>query len=77
MCKSNKGIGFQFLFDSKIIINLYHNYIDLCYRIDDYYFFLRFYSDMKKFEELSGFGREDKVTGPKWWKNISCDWKEI
>ncbi len=77
MTKINKEYGFRFLFDNKILINLYNNYIDILYLIDDGNYFLRFNSETKKFEKMRGFGRNIKIIGPYWWKDPRYEWKEI
>ncbi len=53
-------------------------YLYLTYRIDDYYFFLRFNPKSKELEEFYGFGKNDKNPNPDWWKNIKdWHWKEM
>ncbi len=73
--KIDKGIGFWFLFDEKMLLSFHDNYLKLFYRIDDYYFFLRFNPKSKELEEFYGFGRNDKNPDPDWWKDFK--WKEM
>ncbi len=68
---------FRFLLDEKVLLSSYNNYIDLCYRIDDWHFFLSFSTETKKFEEMRGFGRDDKTSVPDWWKDPIWHWKEM
>ncbi len=67
----------RFIFDEKSLIYLYENRMNIAYRIDDNYFFLKFSCDTRKFEEGRGFGKEDRTSHPNWWKDSSYQWKEM
>ncbi len=73
----SKVNDFWILFDEKISISSCESYLKLFYRIDDNHCFLKFYSDTKEFVESTGFGRDDKHYNPDWWKDPSCDWKDM
>ncbi len=75
MSKIDKGIGFRFLFDEKVLLSFRNNYLILCYRMDDRHYFLRFDPDTKEFGEVSGFGRNDRYSNPDWWEKVK--WEEM
>ncbi len=77
MGKFDNQYGLLILFDEKIFISSYCNYIHLWYRINDSDYFLRFNFETKEFEEGSGFGRKYKDTDPDWWKDPDYNWKEM
>ncbi len=73
----SKKSDFRFLFDEKIILSYIDNYLNLRYRINDWYLFLTFSPETKKFVKCLGFGRDNKISGPYWWKDPRYDWKEM
>ncbi len=72
----SKGCSlYRFLLDDKIFLHLSGDDLCLYFRIDDYYCFLKFSSETKKFEEGHGFGKDNKYSNPKWWEKLK--WKEM
>ncbi len=66
------------LFNKKFLILLYYtDCINVSYRIDDNYFFLRFSPATKEFEKIRGFGNNEKTPNTEWWKNPGLVWKEM
>ncbi len=74
MCKE---YNFRFLFDEKVLLSSYVNFIRLNYQIDDDFYFLSFSPATKEFEEWFGFGENRKSSHPKWWKDTRYGWKEL
>ncbi len=77
MGKLNNRFDLKFIFDDKIFIDSFSNFLRLYYQIDDQYSFLTFYHKTKEFKEWAGFGRNRKFRNPKWWEECGFQWKEM
>lgn len=73
--KQYKGQNSFLLFDDKVFLIITGNIISIKYRIYSKYYFLEFSTKTKKFDKLQGFGRNNKYSGPYWWKSLK--WKEM
>ncbi len=77
MSKVDHRFDLKFIFDDKINIDSFPNFLRLYYQIDDCYCFLSFSPETKEFVERHGFGRNYKNANPKWWKDPQWDWQEM
>ncbi len=68
---------FRFLFDEKMLLSSYNNYIRIGYEIDDLNYFLCFSAETKEFVEWHGFGVNEKESTGECWKDPLWHWKEM
>ncbi len=73
LCSKNEQL--LFILNSSIFLNLIGDSIYLKYRIDNFYYFVIFLFGEGEFKKSYGFGKDDKISDPNWYKCFK--WKEM